>query len=97
MGGWIVSERKRLRGRLMADDGDLSAFRRAAVVVEMTVVLLDIVVIVYYAIVSSWITTVAHVCALVLGATLSLMSIRLYDEDHGIPGDTPSTPLVDKQ
>ena len=94
MGGWIVSERKRLRGRLQ--NGDLSAFRSSAVGVEMSVVLMDISAIVYYAFVSPFITTVAHVCALILGATLSLTSIRLYDEDHGISEATPSTPLVDK-
>jgi hypothetical protein len=44
------------------------------------VIFLDTVAIVYYAIVAELITLVAHICALVLGAILSLLSIRLYDE-----------------
>jgi uncharacterized membrane protein len=90
MGGWIISERKRLR-RL---GEDLNSFRKVAVVAEMFVMLLDIATIVYYAVVASFITTLAHVLSLILGATLSLISIKRYDDVGGEP--SPSTPLVEK-
>lgn len=96
MGGWIVSERKRLR---LYDTQTLSGdlFRRFSVVAEMLVVFIDIAIIVYYAFVTSWVTTLAHVLSVVLGATLSLISIKRYDEDHGQamePAATPATPLM---
>lgn len=47
---------------------------------EQLVILLDVGVILYYTFVAVPITTVAHLCAIVLGATLSLMSIRLLDD-----------------
>jgi len=93
MGGWIVSERKRLR---LYDSqtlgGDL--FRRFSVVAEMIVVFVDISVIVYYAFVTPFYTTVAHVMSLILGATLSLISIKRYDEDHGQSLESPMTPAT---
>lgn len=97
MGGWIVSERKRLRlYDTQTAGGDL--FRRFSVPAEMSVVFVDIAVIIYYAFVSPILTTVAHVMSLVLGATLSLISIKRYDEDHGEqigePTATPATPLM---
>lgn len=91
MGGWIVSERKRLR-RL---GDDLNSFRKVAVVAEMLVMLLDVAAIIYYAVVAGVITTLAHVLSLILGATLSLVSIKRYDEVGGVE-PSPSTPLVDK-
>jgi hypothetical protein len=44
---------------------------------EHWVIVIDVVAIVYYAIVEPPITTVAHVLAMVLGATLSIGSIRV--------------------
>jgi hypothetical protein len=90
MGGWIISERKRLR--LLR--GDLNSVRRVAVVAEMLVVLLDVTAIIYYAVVANAVTSLAHVCALILGATLSLISIKRYDDVEYEP--TPSTPLMNK-
>ena len=95
MGGWIVSERKRLRLYPQTASGDL--FRKLSVVAEMGVVFIDIGVIIYYAVVSNFLTTLAHVLALILGATLSLLSIKKYDEDGGEsmePPATPATPLM---
>jgi hypothetical protein len=91
MGGWIISERKRLR-RL---GDDLSSFRKVAVVAEMIVMLLDIAAIVYYAVVAGALTTLAHVLSLILGATLSLLSIKRYDQIETEP--SPSTPLVNSE
>lgn len=96
MCGWIVSERKRLRlYDTQTRQGDL--FRRFSVVAEMFVVFVDIAVVCYYAFVTPFLTTVAHVLSIILGATLSLISIKRYDEDHGQsmePAATPSTPLM---
>eukprot|EP00543_Licmophora_paradoxa_P010100 CAMPEP_0202473906 /NCGR_PEP_ID=MMETSP1360-20130828/92097_1 /ASSEMBLY_ACC=CAM_ASM_000848 /TAXON_ID=515479 /ORGANISM="Licmophora paradoxa, Strain CCMP2313" /LENGTH=102 /DNA_ID=CAMNT_0049100991 /DNA_START=591 /DNA_END=899 /DNA_ORIENTATION=- len=97
MGGWIISERKRLR----QPDTELSRARDASVHLEYIVMMLDVGVIVYYAIIAETITTIAHVCALILGASLSLLSIRLYDDgdDTTTTVDSisahPGTPLVE--
>ena len=93
MGGWIVSERKRLRVHdPTATGADL--FRRFSVVSEAFVVMIDIVAIIYYAFVSPFLTTVAHVLSLILGATLSLISIKRYDQDHGQSMESPTTPIT---
>lgn len=93
MGGWIVSERKRLRVHdPTATGADL--FRRFSVVAEAFVVMVDIVAIIYYAFVSPFLTTVAHVLSLILGATLSLISIKRYDQDHGQSMESPTTPVT---
>lgn len=97
MAGWIVSERKRLRiYDAQTHAGDL--FRRFSLVAEMFVVFCDIAVIGYYAVVSPFLTTLAHILSIVLGATLSLISIKRYDEDHGEAMrqsvTTPATPLM---
>jgi hypothetical protein len=88
MGGWIVSERKRLKSTIDVHIGDnsqddqqavMTKWKRVANTLELMVILLDIGVIIYYAATSPAITTSAHVCAIVLGAILSLISIRLCD------------------
>jgi hypothetical protein len=90
MGGWIVSERKRLKettielqnGDTPQDDQQaavMKKWKRAANTLELMVILLDVGVIIFYAATSPAITTSAHVCAIVLGAILSLISIRLVD------------------
>lgn len=92
MGGWIVSERKRLR--LYPETASGNFFRKFSVVAEMGVVFVDIGVIIYYAVVSNFLTTLAHVLALVLGAALSLVSIKRYDEDGGLIMEPPATPVT---
>lgn len=85
MGGWIISERKRLKETI---DEELTRWRATSYSMEQVVVVVDIAMIIYYAIVNAAITTVAHICAIVLGATMSLLSIRLLDdvEDDGSSG-----------
>jgi hypothetical protein len=64
------------------DDQQAAALKkrkRTANRLELMVILFDIGAIVDYATKSPAITTVAHVCAIVLGAILSLISIRLFD------------------
>jgi hypothetical protein len=95
MGGWIVSERKRLRVHdptRTATGADM--FRRFSVTAEIFVVMIDIVAIFYYAFVTYFLTTVAHVLSLILGATLSLISIKRYDQDHGQSMESPTTPIT---
>lgn len=95
MGGWIISERKRLRKQ--SRDVELSRARDASIKFEYVVMLADVGAIIYYGVVADAISTVAHVCALILGAALSLMSIRMYDdplEDDGVASATSATPLV---
>jgi len=91
MGGWIISERKRLKA---TEASNLSSWRNANLIIERFIVVLDVGVILYYAFTSKFITTVAHVCAMVLGATLSLMSIRLYDDAESENTVGPSTHLL---
>lgn len=99
MGGWIISERRRLRE---SGDEELNRLRENSLAIERFVVVLNVVAILYYAFKLEVITTVAHICALVLGAVLSVISIKLYDEDNdtnpvAIETTTPSTPLVDQR
>jgi len=98
MGGWVISERKRLKE---TSDQELSRWRATSINMETLVVLLDVGVIMYYAIEAEVITTVAHICAVILGATLSLLSIRLLDDvenSNAIESVcAPSTSLLDKR
>ena len=90
MGGWIVSERKRLRDATLElgvrdtrqDDQQAAAMKKRKLTanrLELMVILFDIGAIVDYATKSPASTTLAHICAIVLGAILSLISIRLFD------------------
>lgn len=56
------------------------------------VILLDLAIILYYAVVAEAITTVAHICALILGATLSRASLQQYPDDQ--TANTDSEPLL---
>jgi hypothetical protein len=99
MGGWIISERKRLKDTV---DVELSRWRATSYRMEQAVVVLDVAFIIYYAIESAAITTVAHICAIILGATLSLLSIRLLNDDDGVTAQStasssPTTTLIDKR
>jgi uncharacterized membrane protein len=93
MGGWIVSERKRLRVHDPTASGS-DLFRRFSVTAEIFVVMIDIGTIIYYAFVTYFLTTVAHVLSLILGATLSLISIKRYDQDRGQSMESPTTPIT---
>lgn len=97
MAGWMMSER-----RVIAID---SIGRRQSTIFSylnyyITAMWCDGAAIVYYAIVSEPITTVAHVCAVILGATLSLLSTRLYSDHDGSSDasldqqEASSTPLI---
>eukprot|EP00545_Synedropsis_sp_CCMP1620_P001762 CAMPEP_0119004354 /NCGR_PEP_ID=MMETSP1176-20130426/1097_1 /TAXON_ID=265551 /ORGANISM="Synedropsis recta cf, Strain CCMP1620" /LENGTH=101 /DNA_ID=CAMNT_0006956049 /DNA_START=386 /DNA_END=691 /DNA_ORIENTATION=+ len=99
MGGWIISERKRLKE---TSDAELSRWRTATYRIEQMVVVLDVAMIIYYAIEATAITTVAHMCAVILGATLSLLSIRLLDGDDAGTAENeaaagPATTLLEKR
>lgn len=93
MGGWILSERKRLAEHDAAEASSSTVWRMQSTTLERLVVLCDVGAIAYYAVVLPILTTVAHVSALILGATLSLLSIRLYDEPAE-PEAASATPLI---
>mmetsp|Transcript_16495 Transcript_16495/g.27944 ORF Transcript_16495/g.27944 Transcript_16495/m.27944 type:complete len:192 (+) Transcript_16495:55-630(+) len=97
MGGWIISERRRLQE---SRDEELNRLRENSLAIERFVVVLNVIALLYYAVKLEALTTVAHVCALVLGAILSVISIKLFDEVETpvqIEATTPSTPLVDNK
>ena len=87
MAGWIMSERRRvLDGQDEAEE--LSPSVQRVMEGGLMVILLDTAAIIYYAVVAEPITTVAHFCALIMGAILSKISIKLYDEqDDPTPTD----------
>jgi hypothetical protein len=60
----------------------------------LCVILLDIGTIIYYVVVSSVITTVAHICAIVLGAILSELS-QMSQEGSPARDDTSTTTVPD--
>jgi hypothetical protein len=53
------------------------------------VLFLDLVVILYYAVTMETLSTIAHICALILGATLEIATLRL------VSGRTENTPNID--
>ena len=82
MGGWIISEQR----QAVESDNASSNSSTASVTLKLRmihwrkmVILIDSAAIVYYGIIAEPITTIAHVCALVLGAVLSLVSVQLFD------------------
>jgi hypothetical protein len=95
MGGWIMSERRRVvENNIDASSSLLSTSSQRLINMGKVVIFLDCVVIVYYGVVEEPITTVAHFCALVLGAMLSLMSIRIFEPQTDALERTSSEPLV---
>jgi hypothetical protein len=79
MGGWIMSERRRvLDGQDETEELPPSVQR--VMKGGLMVILFDTAAIIYYAVVAEPITSVAHFCALIVGAVLSKISIKLYDE-----------------
>jgi glucan phosphoethanolaminetransferase (alkaline phosphatase superfamily) len=97
MGGWTMSERRRvvdinIHSTMESEASESSTTSLASARLMgwgNVVIFLDCAVIVYYAIVTKPITTVAHTLALILGAVLSMMSIRMYDNDQQ-PGEGTS-------
>lgn len=87
--GWMASERQRLKER---EELNVTTLRWSQV--ELFVIVLDTGAIVYYAFVSEAITTVAHICALILGAMLSMISIRMYDE---VESQYAIAPLIESE
>jgi hypothetical protein len=83
-----------MRDRHIAESSTLHvpsivATKQARTGLLCSVVLVDIASIVYYGVVAEPITTVAHVCAIILGALLSLLSFKLMYRNQ--PEDmTPS-------
>ena len=49
---------------------------------ERVILAADVLAIIYYACVAEAITTVAHLCAILMGYLLSLASIRIFDPDY---------------
>jgi hypothetical protein len=75
MAGWIIAERSWFRGAA------LESCRRL-LQIERVLVLIDVAVIIYYAIVDATIATLAHLCAIVLGALLSLTPSFVRSRSH---------------
>ena len=87
MAGWIMSERRRYRTYVPAmstNEGQQQQQQQQQQRLEQLgsfVILVDAIAIIYYGVIAETITTVAHICALILGAVLSLLSIQIYDKD----------------
>jgi hypothetical protein len=90
--GWILGEGRR-RACMPGDSGTSSALSTEAspspwnrhislLVWERVMLATDILAIIYYARVTEAITTVAHLCAILMGFLLSLASIRIFDPDY---------------
>jgi hypothetical protein len=88
--GWIFSEGR--RRACMLRDSESSATEASLsspwnrhvtlLVWERVMLAADVLVIIYYACVTEAITTVAHLCAIMMGFLLSLASIRIFDPDY---------------
>lgn len=76
MAGWMVSEHQNLKKRQEVNVSMLQWEKT-----DLFVFVLNTGVIIFYAFVTEPITTVAHSCALVLGVMLSMISIRLYNDN----------------
>mmetsp|Transcript_5824 Transcript_5824/g.10324 ORF Transcript_5824/g.10324 Transcript_5824/m.10324 type:complete len:198 (-) Transcript_5824:1345-1938(-) len=100
LAGWLLSERRDYSENFLTADGSESSNRDDVIVLPEVIatLVLDSAVIMYYAITSEVITTVAHLCAVILGATISRSSLSLFPR---IDSDTlitdPSTPLVARE
>jgi hypothetical protein len=97
MGGWTMSERRRVVDTNTMDEESPRSLK-LLINLGQVVILVDSAVIVYYAVVEEMITTAAHICALILGAVLSLASKRLYDDPAAVAlmegGSQQPEPLV---
>jgi hypothetical protein len=104
MGGWIMSERRRVVQ--LTNDDDAGEYQTTAstladrlIYFGKVVIMCDTAVIIYYMVVSPAMTTVAHMLALVLGAVLSEMSLRIVEPTPGslcetLEGVSPSQHLL---
>jgi hypothetical protein len=87
--GWIFSEGRR-RACMLGDSGTSATEASSSpwnrhitlLVWERFMLAFDILVIIYYACVTEPITTVAHLCAILMGFLLSLASIRMFDPQY---------------
>jgi hypothetical protein len=87
--GWILGEGRRRACMLgvygsSATETSSSPWNRhiTLLVWERVMLAADVLVIIYYACVTEAITTVAHLCAILMGFLLSLASIRIFDPDY---------------
>jgi len=79
-GGWIMAERHQA-AEASHEDGE--AQRKNLDQAAQMIILIDCGVIIYYGVVAPPITTVAHICALILGATLSILGNRIVENQNG--------------
>jgi hypothetical protein len=100
--GWIMSERRKLvNDRIASNDNDENINDNANITQQQTtedeekeekreyfVICMNTLIICYYAVILPFITTVAHICALVLGAFLSLISMKACEENENESNDT---------
>ncbi|KAG7357336.1 hypothetical protein IV203_002024 [Nitzschia inconspicua] len=96
--GWIMSRHKRL---VDSRSDELQEYRslqpdllESLEKTEKTVVMLDVVAIGYYAVMLPFITTVAHICALILGAILFSLSFSMKISRDGRSTPLPNEPLL---
>jgi hypothetical protein len=85
--GWILNEGR--RRSCMGDSGSnvSEASSRwnhhiTLLLWERVMLAADVVVIIYYGYVAEAITTVAHICAILMGFLLSMASIRIFDPEY---------------
>jgi hypothetical protein len=87
--GWTLSEGRR-RACMLEDSGSSAVEASSSrwgrhitlLVWERFMLAADLLAIIYYACVTEAITTVAHLCAILMGFLLSLASIRIFDPDY---------------
>ena len=93
MSGWGMSERRRvvalvdptISSREEVNDDDASTTPQSSIPEPSysppftAVTVLNVGAIVYYAITEEFLTTIAHICALILGAVISKVGIRIQD------------------
>lgn len=106
--GWMMNERRQLHEASNEDDGtttpptNLSTnamWQRLEEDYGKGIILLNLLVVVYYAIVMEPITTVAHVCALILGAALNIAALNLTNGSRSMSTSqdllaSPHAPLL---
>jgi hypothetical protein len=85
--GWILGEGRRracMPGGSESRAMEASPWNRyiSLLVWERVMLAANVIVIIYYACVTEAITTVAHLCAILMGVLLSLASIRIFDPDY---------------
>jgi hypothetical protein len=98
--GWLLSERRDYSDNFLTADGSESSNRDDVIVLPgvIATLVLDSAVIMYYAITTEVITTVAHLCAVILGTTISRSSLSLFPRiDSETLCADPSAPLVARE